>query len=60
MFTLTCSLPSVAPQRDGWINSTEFNYTAILEEVNGSICVILNGEKYIVKYQTPYLGISLR
>ncbi|AGJ62293.1 TolB-like translocation protein [Saccharolobus islandicus] len=67
-FTLSCPLPSVAPQRDGWMNSTEFNYTAILQEVNGSICVkyvILNGEKYIVKYQTPihwnftYLGVRI-
>lgn len=68
-FTLSCSLPSIAPQRNGWINATKpFNYTAILEDVNGSICVkyvILNGEKYIVDYQTPipwnftYVGVRI-
>ncbi|XDF44311.1 hypothetical protein AB1303_13835 [Saccharolobus solfataricus] len=63
------TLPLIASPVNGWINATKpFNYTAILEDVNGSICVkyvILNGEKYIVDYQTPipwnftYVGVRI-
>jgi len=63
------TLPLIGSPVNGWINVTKpFNYTAVLEDVNGSIFVkyvILNGEKYVVDYQTPipwnftYVGVRM-
>ncbi|AEE94475.1 conserved hypothetical protein [Acidianus hospitalis W1] len=63
------TLPLIGSPVNGWINVTKpFNYTAVLEDVNGSIFVkyvILNGEKYVVDYQTPipwnftYVGVRI-
>jgi hypothetical protein len=63
------TLPLIGSPVNGWINVTKpFNYTAVLEDVNGSIFVkyvILNGEKYVVDYPTPipwnftYVGVRI-